>query len=278
MAERYGSAASSVALEWADWTDAVTFRSKTNMRGKLLMASFALAVILPSAASAQETCEARASNRAAGTAIGAVAGALLGAGVAGHHEKGTGAVIGGLAGALVGNQLAKGPPDCRHAYGWYDNDGRWHASAVPPGEAYGYYDRHGAWVEGRPADYRPAPPPPPPQRADWDERGYGAPPPPPPRTDWDDHGYDEQWRDWPGYPEFRGQEAHIRDLIRESVREDMIAPEDAHDLMVELREIRAQEYREFQEHGWRLPYDDGARIHERLVQLDHRVDEIRDER
>ena len=55
------------------------------MRGKLLLAGFALAVILPTAASAQETCEERASNRAAGTAIGAVACALLGAGVAGHH-------------------------------------------------------------------------------------------------------------------------------------------------------------------------------------------------
>jgi YMGG-like Gly-zipper len=231
------------------------------MRGKLLMAGFALAVFLPSAASAQETCEERASNRVAGTAIGAVAGALLGAGVAGHHEKGTGAVIGGLAGALVGSQLTKGPPDCRHAYGWYDNGGRWHTSAVAPGEAYGYYDRSGSWVEGQPADYRPAPPPPPPQRVDWDDRGY-----------------DEQWRDWPGYPEFRGQEARIREHIREGVREDMIAPEDAHDLMVELREIRAHEYREFQEYGWRLPYDDGARIHERLARLDHRVDEIRDER
>ena len=48
-------------------------------------------------------------------------------------------------------------------------------------------------------------------------------------------------------------------------------------LMGELRDIRAQEYREFQAHGWRLPYDDGARIHERLARLDHLVDQIRDE-
>lgn len=246
------------------------------MRGNLLMAGFALAVILPSAASAQETCEERASNRAAGTAIGAVAGALLGAGVAGHHQKGTGAVVGGLAGALVGNQLTKGPPDCRHAYGWYDNGGRWHANAVAAGEAYGYYDRGGEWVEGQPADYRPAPPPPP-QQVDWNDRGYAAPLPPPQRPDWDDGRYAEEWRDWPGYPEFRRQETHIRDLIRESVREDLIAPDDARELMVELHEIRAQEYREFQAHGWRLPYDDGVRIHERLARLDHEVDQIRDE-
>jgi hypothetical protein len=245
------------------------------MRGKLLMAGFALAVILPTAASAQETCEERASNRAAGTAVGAVAGALLGAGVAGHHDKATGAVVGGLAGALVGNQLAKGPPDCRHAYGWYDNGGRWHANAVASGQAYGYYDRSGGWVEGQPVDYRPASPPP---REDWYGRGYAdQPAPPPQRADWDDRGYADEWRGWPGYPQFRGQEAHIHDLIRESVREDMIAPDDAHELMAELRDIRAQEYREFQAHGWRLPYDDGARIHQRLAWLDHRVDEIRGE-
>lgn len=57
----------------------------------------------------------------------------------------------------------------------------------------------------------------------------------------------------------------------------MIAPEDARDLMGELREIRGQEYREFQAHGWRLPYDDRARIHDQLARLDHEVDQIRDE-
>ena len=236
------------------------------MRGKLLLAGFALAVILPSAASAQESCEERAANRTAGTALGAVAGALLGAGVAGHHEKGAGAAVGGLAGALVGNQLAKGPPDCRHAYGWYDNYGRWHANAVAPGAAYGYYDRQGYWVQAEPADFRPPPPPPPPPpHGAWDDGGYN------------DGGYDDAWRSWPGYPEFRGQEAHIRDEIRAAVREDLIAPDDARDLMAQLHDIHHWEYREFQAHGWRLPYDDGARIHDRLARLDHQVDEIRDE-
>jgi len=145
-------------------------RDKTRGRN-LVLAGVALAVILPSAAAAQETCQERAANRAAGTAIGAVAGALLGSAVAGHHEKGTGAVIGGLAGAVVGNQVAKGPRDCQHAYGWYDDGGRWHANTVAPGAAYGYYDRRGTWVDGQPADYRPVdyrPAPPP---------AYGAPPP-----------------------------------------------------------------------------------------------------
>jgi hypothetical protein len=136
-----------------------------------MLAGFALAVIIPSAASAQESCQERAANRTAGTAVGAVAGALVGSAVAGHGEKGTGAVVGGVAGALLGNQLAKGPRDCQHAYGWYDNGGRWHANdAVDAGAAYGYYDRRGVWMDGRPADYqpvqyRPAPPP-----------AYGAPP------------------------------------------------------------------------------------------------------
>jgi hypothetical protein len=239
------------------------------MRGKLLLAGFALAVILPSAASAQESCEQRAANRVTGTALGAVAGALLGAGVAGHHEKGTGAVVGGLAGALVGNQLAKGPPDCRHAYGWYDNGGRWHANAVDPAAAYGYYDRNGGWVEGRPVDYRPA-----------EYRPAPPPPPPPPAArpvDWDDRGYDAEARDWPGYPQFRDQEARIRAEIHDAVREDMIAPDDARDLMAELHDIRREERHEFDVFGWRLPYDAGARIHQRLARLDRQVAEIRDE-
>ena len=117
-------------------------------------------------------------------------------------------------------------------------------------------------MEGRPVDYRPAPPP---------------PPPPPRQAYWDDRGGDDEWRAWPGYPEFRGQEAHIREAIRDGVREDMIEPDDAHGLMDQLRDIHRWEYREFQAHGWQLPYDDGARIHDRLVQLDRQVDQIREE-
>jgi hypothetical protein len=102
---------------------------------------------------AQVTCEQRSANRAAGTAVGAVAGALLGSAVAGHHEKGTGAVVGGVSGAVIGNQLARGPRDCVHAYGWYDNDGRWHGQRVDERYATGYYDRSGAWIDGRPAGH-----------------------------------------------------------------------------------------------------------------------------
>jgi hypothetical protein len=120
------------------------------MRKHLLLAGFAAAALIPTLAMAQETCEQRSSNRAAGTAIGAVAGALLGSAVAGHGEKGAGAVIGGVGGAIIGNQAARGPRDCAHAYGYYDNDNRWHENAVARGQAYGYYDHNGAWVDGAP--------------------------------------------------------------------------------------------------------------------------------
>jgi hypothetical protein len=120
------------------------------MRKNLLLAGFAVAAAIPSLAMAQVTCEQRSANRAAGTAVGAVAGALLGSAVAGRHDRGTGAVIGGVGGAVVGNQLSRGPRDCAHAYGYYDNDNRWHDNGVDRSVAYGYYDRDGAWIDGAP--------------------------------------------------------------------------------------------------------------------------------
>ncbi|HEY0436446.1 MAG TPA: glycine zipper 2TM domain-containing protein [Phenylobacterium sp.] len=123
------------------------------MRKHILAAGIAAVALIPSLASAQETCEQRSANRAAGTAVGAVAGALLGSAVAGRHDRGTGAVVGGVGGAIVGNQLARGDRDCVHAYGWYDNDGRWHGQRVEERYATGYYDRNGDWVDGRPAGH-----------------------------------------------------------------------------------------------------------------------------
>ncbi len=120
------------------------------MRKHLLAAGIAAVALIPSLAMAQETCEQRSANRAAGTALGAVAGALLGGAVAGHGEKGTGALIGGVGGAVIGNQASRGPRDCAHAYGYYDNDGRWHDNRVDRSVAYGYYDRSGAWIDGAP--------------------------------------------------------------------------------------------------------------------------------
>jgi Glycine zipper 2TM domain len=120
------------------------------MRKNLLAAGIAAAVLIPSLAMAQETCEQRSANRTTGTVLGAIGGALLGNAVASHGGKTGGTIIGGVAGAAVGSNLAKGPHDCVHAYGYYDNDGRWHDNNVDRAVAYGYYDRGGAWIDGPP--------------------------------------------------------------------------------------------------------------------------------
>ena len=103
------------------------------------------------------------------------------------------------------------------------------------------------------------------------DQGYGGS-----RGDYD-RSYGGRYGRFQGYPEFQGIENHIRQEIWQSVREDMIEPDDGRDLMNQLQQIRYQEQREFQVHGWRLPDDDRERIHERLDRLDHLVDQIRDE-
>ena len=90
--------------------------------------------------------------------------------------------------------------------------------------------------------------------------------------------YDSRWRGrFSGYPEFRGVEQHIRQEIQSGVREDLIAPDDARDLMGQLRTIQNQEAREYRVHGWNLPDDDRYRLRSQLQQLDQLVDQIRDE-
>jgi uncharacterized protein YcfJ len=121
------------------------------MRKYLLVAGLAVATLIPSLAMAQETCQERSENRAAGTVLGAVGGALLGSAVAGRGDRGAGAVIGGVGGAVVGSNLSRGPRDCAHAYGYYDNDNRWHDNGADRAVAYGYYDRSGAWIDGAPS-------------------------------------------------------------------------------------------------------------------------------
>ena len=120
------------------------------MRKHLLAAGIAAAVLIPSLAMAQETCEQRSANRTTGTVLGAIGGALLGNAVASHGGKTGGTIIGGVAGAAIGSNLAKGPRDCVHAYGYYDNDGRWHDNHADRAVAYGYYDRQGEWIDGPP--------------------------------------------------------------------------------------------------------------------------------
>ncbi len=79
------------------------------------------------------------------------------------------------------------------------------------------------------------------------------------------------------YPQFRPIEAHIMREIQDGVREDTLMPDDAHDLMAQLRRVQYDEMREYRVHGWNLPYDDQARIHAELDRLDHAVDETRAE-
>jgi hypothetical protein len=123
------------------------------MRIQTLVAGVCAATLIPTIALAQQTCEQRQSHRVAGTLAGAGIGAIAGSAVAGRGSRNEGAVIGGVAGALIGNQATKGKPDCARAYGFYDNQGAWHANTVARGDAAGYYDRDGAWVEGAPRGY-----------------------------------------------------------------------------------------------------------------------------
>jgi hypothetical protein len=123
------------------------------MRRNLLAVGVFAVALIPSMASAQQTCEQRRANQTAGTIAGAGIGAILGSMVAGRGDRTAGAVVGGLGGGLVGNQLSKSGADCAHAYGYYDNSGAWHATSVRRENARGYFDRNGAWVDGAPAGH-----------------------------------------------------------------------------------------------------------------------------
>jgi hypothetical protein len=107
----------------------------------------------------------------------------------------------------------------------------------------------------------------------YGQPGYGPPGYDQPRGDFrhERHGHSGV------YPQFRAIERHIQHEIEAGVRDDMLAPDDAHDLMSDLRAIQYEEMREYRVHGWTLPYDDQARIQAGLSRLDHRVDETRDE-
>lgn len=120
------------------------------MRKYFLAAGIAAAVAIPSLASAQVTCEQRSANRTTGTVLGAIGGALAGNALASHGGKTGGTIIGGVAGAAIGSNLAKGPHDCVHAYGYYDGNGAWHDNHADRAVAYGYYDRRGEWIDGPP--------------------------------------------------------------------------------------------------------------------------------
>lgn len=126
------------------------------MHKNWLAAGVAAAALIPSLAFAQQTCDQRRNNQVAGTVAGAALGAVIGSQVSGNGARTEGSVIGAIGGALLGNQIAKGSSsqaDCARAYGYYDNDGHWHATGVSRTAAAGYYDRNGVWVDGAPNGY-----------------------------------------------------------------------------------------------------------------------------
>lgn len=124
------------------------------MKSRIFLTGVALAILTPSVAMAQDDgCRRDGNGRIIGTAIGAGAGGLLGNVIAGRGDKTEGTVIGAVVGAVLGNQVAKSDRGCNRAYGYYDQDGRWHSTGVSANEARGYYDRDGRWVEGQPNGY-----------------------------------------------------------------------------------------------------------------------------
>ena len=125
------------------------------MKSRIFLAGIALAVFTPVVASAQDDgCRRDGNGRIIGAVVGAGAGGVLGNVIAGRGDKTEGSIIGAIVGAVIGNQVSKSDRgDCRRAYGYYDEQGRWHATGVSASEALGYYDRNGSWVEGQPNGY-----------------------------------------------------------------------------------------------------------------------------
>lgn len=234
------------------------------MRKNLLVAGIAVAALLPSLAMAQETCEQRSANRTAGTVVGAVAGALLGSAVAGHGEKGTGAAIGGVGGAIAGNQLARGDRDCTHAYGYYDNGGRWHANTTTAAGYYdsdrrwhandnrtvvatGYYDRNGNWVDGQPSGYYDS-------RGSWvanSATGYGR----------NASTYESRSNTW----DIDAQIARIEDRIQRGRSDGTLSSRESRSASATLNDIRREERNEMR-HG-RLSYNEQTKLQGRLESL-----------
>lgn len=125
------------------------------MKTHAILIGATLAILTPSIAMAQDDgCRRDGNGRIIGTAVGAGAGGVLGNVIAGRGDKTEGSVIGAIVGAVIGNQVSKSDRgDCRTAYGYFDEQGRWHATGVNTSQARGYYDRNGAWVDGQPNGY-----------------------------------------------------------------------------------------------------------------------------
>jgi hypothetical protein len=208
------------------------------MRKHLLAAGIAAVVLIPSLAMAQETCEQRSANRATGTVLGAIGGALLGNAVSSHGGKTGGTIIGGVAGAAVGSNLAKGPHDCVHAYGYYDGDGRWHDNGSDRAVAYGYYDRGGAWIDGPPPNVS----------------GYSA---------------NASYESGPRAMSVDSRIAHIGDRINRARSDGSLSPREARDAERTLSDIRRQN--DDLAGGGRLTGRDEARVQARLDALSDQI-------
>lgn len=120
--------------------------------------TFFTAILLAStfvstSAYANRSCEDRGSNRVIGTVGGAAAGGVLGNVIAGRGDKTEATIIGGVIGAVIGNQVTKSNRDCAHAYGYYDENNRWHATGNSRTSSNGYFDRNGEWQDGAPNGY-----------------------------------------------------------------------------------------------------------------------------
>jgi len=122
------------------------------MRKFMIVAGLA-ALATAQSANAETVCKQDNSGRTIATIAGAGIGAILGRVIDGGRHKEIGTIVGGVAGGVAGNQLAKSDNKCEVAYGYYDENGRWHANRISDREARGYYDRNNRWVEGPPNGY-----------------------------------------------------------------------------------------------------------------------------
>jgi hypothetical protein len=123
------------------------------MRNYILAAGLVAAAVATVPADAAVVCRQDGNGRLAATVVGAGIGAILGRVIAGREDGTAGALIGAAGGGLAGNQLAKSDDNCSYAYGYYDEQNRWHANAISADRARGYYDRDGHWVAGTPNGY-----------------------------------------------------------------------------------------------------------------------------
>ncbi len=236
-----------------------TIRTVNSMRKTLIAGGVAALALIPTFANAQATCEERRANRVAGTVVGAGVGALAGSAIAGRGDRNEGAVIGGLAGALLGNQLAKGGSgDCRYAYGFYDNNGVWHANAIDRSRARGYYDRQGVWIAG------------PPPAGRWDARGrwamaadrYGS------NVNTYSYNWRSEWRDAP--QDIRQRTDWLERRIVRSRNSGAISRREAQRAMNTLQDIRRDERRAWRDGGG-LSGREASQIMARLDDLNAQI-------